>query len=147
MEQMHQVADKLAKSFPYSESKVPQGDTQEATFNMLQESFDSLTSTINEKRKMLQHYIMLWHNYNDLKEDVSTIIKDVEGSVDKLKESLHDPAVPPTTVVDNAKVCACCVYTCKCMNVCRCVIVCVCMCMCMCMYMYVHVCVQLYIHM
>lgn len=123
MDQMHQIADKLAKSFPYSESKVPRGDTQETVFNMLREIFDSLKSTINEKREMLQHYIMLWRNYNNLKEDVSTIIKDVEGSVDKLKESSHDPAVAPTTVVDNAKVCACCVYTGACMGVCTCVII------------------------
>ena len=109
---MHQLADEITKQFPHSD-KGPQGDTQETVFNILQESFDSLTSTVSEKQKMLQHYIILWNNYNDLKEDVSTIIVDVQGSVDKLKERSHDPAVPPTTVVENAKVCVyLCVFVC-----------------------------------
>ena len=48
----------------------------------------------------------------------------------------HDPAFPPTTVVNNAKVCVCCVYTCACMSVC------VCICMYVCMYVYVCMCVH-----
>ena len=171
MEQMHQLADEITKQFPHSD-KGPQGDTQEAVFNTLQESFDSLTSTVSEKHKMLQHYIMLWKNYNDLKEDVSTIILDVQGSVDKLKERSHDPAVPPTTVVENAKVCVyLCVYICMywCMCMYMCILVCihvhcievmyvyivymmccmsmyVCVCVFVCMSMRAQVCVCMYVH-
>ena len=97
-------------------------------FTKLQESYDSVSSSVNEKCEMLQQHIELWHNYNDLKAAVSTIIEDVQGSVDKLNERSRDLAVPPTTIVDSANVC---MHGC----VCLCVYVYIRMCMC------IHVCV------
>ena len=121
IEEMHHLAIEFTKSCPCDEERVPQGDSREAVFITLQESYDSLSSTVNEKCEMLQQHIELWHNYNDLKAAVSTIIEDVQGSVDKLNERSHDPAVPPTTIVDSTNV-----HT----DVCLCVYVYIFICVC-----------------
>jgi len=105
MEEIHHLADKFTRSCPDSEEKIPQGDTCEAVFITLQEQYDLLTDTVNKKCVMLQQYIALWHNYNDLKESVSSTIDDVQTSVEEIKEKSHDPAVPPTSIVESANVC------------------------------------------
>lgn len=104
---MRSLADEFTKNCPDDEERVPQGDSCDAVFVMLQESSDSLTKTVKEKCEMLQRYIDLWHNYNNLKGAVSCIIDDVQKSVNKLKETSHNPTVPPTTIVDSANVCMC----------------------------------------
>ena len=105
MEEMHHLADEFTKSCLDSEEKIPRGDSCEAVFTTLQELYDSLTDTVNKKRVMLQQYIGLWHNYNGSKETVTTIIDDVKGSFEELKEQSHDSTVPPTSIVDSANVC------------------------------------------
>ena len=107
MEQMRHLADEFTKSCPDGEEKVPQGDSREVVFVTQQESYDDLTSVVNGKCATLQQHIKLWHNYNELKEAVSTVIDNVQGSVDTLKERSRDPTVPPTSIVESANVCMC----------------------------------------
>ena len=116
MEQMRHLADEFTKSCPDGEERVPQGDSREVVFITLQESYDSLTSAVNEKCEILQQRIKLWHNYNALKEAVSTVIDDVQSSVDKLKERSRDPTVPPTSIVDSANVRTCVDMTIVCVH-------------------------------
>ena len=99
IEEMHHLAVEFTKSCPCDEERVSQRDSHEAVFVALQESYDSLSTTVNEKCEMLKQHIELWHNYNDLKAAVSTIIENVQSSLDKLNERSHDPAVPPTILL------------------------------------------------
>ena len=105
LEQMHLLAGEFTKNCPDGEDRITQGDNQEIVYVALQESYDSLVSTVNKKCKALQQSIKLWHNYTDLKEAVSTIIDDVQQTVDKLKRLSHDPTIPPTSIAERANVC------------------------------------------
>lgn len=105
MEQMRCLADEFKKSCPDGEQKILQGNSLEAVFVILHKSCDTLTTTVNEKHKMLQQHIALWQKYNNLKEAVLTIINDVQCSIDELKERSHDPTIAPTAIVDSANVC------------------------------------------
>ena len=105
LEHIHLLACDFTKNCPDGEERIPQGDSQEIVFVALQESYDSLASTVDKKCKALQQSIKLWHNYNDLKEAVSTKINDVQETVDKLKKQSHDPTIPPTSIVEHANVC------------------------------------------
>ena len=105
MEQMRHLADEFTKSCPDGEERVPQGDSRQVVLVTLQENYDYLSSMVNEKCELLQQHIKLWHNYNELKEAVSTVIDDVQASVDTLKERSRDTTIPPTSIVESAKVC------------------------------------------
>lgn len=105
MEQMRHLADEFNKSCPDGEERVPQGNSREVVFVTLQENCDHLSSMANEKCESLQQHIKLWQNYNELREAVSTVIDDVQGSVETLKERSHDPTIPPTNIVESANVC------------------------------------------
>ena len=64
---MHHLALEFTKSCPCDEERVPQEDSCEVVFITLQESYDSLSTTVNEKCEILQQHTELWHKCNDLK--------------------------------------------------------------------------------
>ena len=74
----------------------------------LQESCDTLTTTVNDRHAILAQYIALWKNYNSSKDVVEATIEEVQNDVEELTERSGDPAVPPTIIVENAKVSVVC---------------------------------------
>jgi len=83
---------------------MPKGDSDERVLTQLQESCNTLTTTVSDQRGKLNEYIALWKNYNSTKDVVVVTIEEVQNEVEELTERSHDPAVPPTVIVENAKV-------------------------------------------
>jgi len=89
------------------DDEFPKGDSDEKVLTQLWESYDILMTTVNDCCNKLATYVALWRNYNSTKEVVQTTIEEVQNAMEEMKERSHDPAIPPTVIVENAKVCYC----------------------------------------
>ncbi|XP_065895085.1 uncharacterized protein [Dysidea avara] len=103
-EEIQSVANEFTKSCPEDgDDELPKGDSDERVLAQLQESCDTLTTTVNDRHAILAQYIALWKNYNSSKDVVEATIEEVQNDVEELTERSGDPAVPPTIIVENAK--------------------------------------------
>ena len=99
------MAIEFTKSYPSDgDDEMLKGDSDERILAQLQESCNTLTVTVNDQRVKLTQYIALWKDYNSAKDVVVATIEEVQNDVEELTERSHDPAVPPTITVENAKV-------------------------------------------